>query len=433
MQKLIHLLLILSLSNNMLFCQKKTLKEKAWEEFRNEHYDEAIQLLEQAVIQTPHDPEIYYYLGWFNHYRAYDSRPLQGYDYSYSERIFHYLDKAIELNPNYGDAKYFYGAECSGNAFLAMQNYDVEKVTYFFKRAYKKGAYPDWLIEFGKNFLMSCDKDAILLTGGNADFDICSYLQLCENYRTDITVIPIGNIDRPWYVGLLKNGLNNGIRSIHINLTPQQIIDIHPFKWKGTEISIPISPTDRARYDLKEDFSMLWTVHPDLQSERMHAKTEDEAAQKRTYLSPQRAILLQIIEDNFSRRPIYFSAFAEPSFFGELDHFFQNCGLVSRLTPIKTTGTPHNFDQKKIQQLLTPKNLEKYHDIQKNNIPRISRMIMYGYANATLNLSDLYKEEKNVQGIKNLIKLYTDYLKIDFDTEYEISVIEELKRQLEVI
>jgi len=203
MKKIISIILVLLFSGAVGFSQEKTLKEKALEEFKNEHYNEAISLLEKAVVKSPDDAEIYYYLGWFNHYRAYDSRPLSGYDYAYSEQIFKYLDKALELNPNYGDAKYFYGAECSGNAFISMQNYDANKLEYFYKLAYDKGAYPKWLIEFGKNFLSQCDEDAILFTGGNMDFDICSYLQLCENFRTDVSVIPIGNIDCPWYVQFL--------------------------------------------------------------------------------------------------------------------------------------------------------------------------------------------------------------------------------------
>lgn len=114
-----------------LFGQELTLKEKTIEEFKSEHYNEAIEILEKAVVENPNDSEIYYYLGLYNHYLAYDSRPLKGYDFAQSEKIFAYLDKALELNPSYGDAKYFYGAECSGNAFSAMQNYDLEKLKYF--------------------------------------------------------------------------------------------------------------------------------------------------------------------------------------------------------------------------------------------------------------------------------------------------------------
>ena len=204
MKKLSSTILFFLLFVTIAYPQEMTLKEQALEEFKKEHYNEAIDLLKKALSESPNDAEIYYYLGWFNHYRAYDSRPLKGYDNSYSEQIFKYLDKALELDPNYGDAKYFYGAQCSGNAFIAMQNYDADKLNYFYQRAYDKGAYPNWLIEFGKNLLSSCDLNAILFAGGNADFDICSYLQLCENFRTDITVIPIGNIDRPWYVRFLK-------------------------------------------------------------------------------------------------------------------------------------------------------------------------------------------------------------------------------------
>ena len=132
MRKIIIILFVIFLSAEMLFSQEVSLKEQALSEFRKEHYNEAISLLEKAVVQTPQDADLYYYLGWFNHYRAYDSRPLTGYDYAYTTRIFGYLDKALEINPNYGDAKYFYGAECSGNAFLAMQNYDADKLRHFY-------------------------------------------------------------------------------------------------------------------------------------------------------------------------------------------------------------------------------------------------------------------------------------------------------------
>lgn len=98
--ELIFLLIVLSITN--ISAQELSFKEQALNEFKSEHYDTAIDLLEKALEISTEDAEIYYYLGFFNHYRAYDSRPLNGYDFSYSENIFEYLDKAIELNPNYG-------------------------------------------------------------------------------------------------------------------------------------------------------------------------------------------------------------------------------------------------------------------------------------------------------------------------------------------
>ena len=343
-----------------------------------------------------------------------------------TEREIRNIEPIIETPE--GDAKYFYGAECSGNAFLAMQNYDAGKLSYYYRKAFDKGAYPKWLAEFGRNFLMGCDTNAILFTGGNADFDICSYLQLCENFRTDITVIPIGNIDRPWYVQFLKNGLKGGVRNITLNLTEQQITDIHPFKWEPTTVSIRVSPTDKKYFGLPDDYLLQWEVFPDLFSERMHTKTESEKAKARAYLSPQRAILLQIVEDNFAERPIYFSNFASPAFYGGLDSCFQYCGLVSKLLPVKTSGSKYAVDKLKLEALLCLGNLGDYKSIQEHNIPRISRIALSGYSNAFVYLAELYKKSDETDKLKSLIALYEDTMHIHFDPEYETETMNALKK-----
>jgi len=422
--KYITTLLFFSFSILCGYGQEPTLKEQALEEFKKEHYKEAIVLLEQAAKQTPNDAEVFYYLGWFNHYRAYDSRPLNGYDFSYSEQIFQYLSKALELNPDYGNAKYFYGAECSGNAFIAMQNHDLKKLKYFYKLANEKGAYPPWLKEFGRNFLNSCDKNAILFTGGNAGFDICSYLQLHENLRTDITLIPIGNIDRPWYVQFLKNGLKRGVRNIELKLTNQQIMDIHPFKWDTTTVSIQVSQTDKKQFKLSDDYQFQWEVSPDLFSERMHSKIESEKAKKRSYLSPQRAILLQIVEDNFLQRPIYFSNFCSPTFYSGLNQYFQNCGLVSRLTPIPTKETEFALNYDKMGDLLREENLKDFKTLVNNDMPRISGIIVSGYFVSFLNLID--RKDKTEQF--RLKPIFEKHLKIGYNKEFENEIQKEIEK-----
>lgn len=425
--KQLTIILIIFFSTVNLIAQEINFKEKALEEFKNENYDEAITLLEKALEKKKDDAEIYYYLGFFNHYRAYDSRPLNGYNFSYSERIFEYLNKAIELNPNYGNAKYFYGAECSANAFLSMQNNDIEKLKYYYKLAYDKGAYPDWLIEFGKNILNSCDANAILFTGGNADFDICAYLQLQQNFRTDITVIPIGNIDRPWYVKFLKQGLEGGVKKINLNLTDNQIYDIHPFKWDTTKVEIPVSASTLKKYNLDDTYRMLWTINPDLTSNRKHSKIEGEKVKNRTYLSPQRAILLQIVEDNFQSRPIYFSNMSNPVFFGGLNNYFRNCGLVSKLTPIKTKQTEFENDYGEIEKLLSIENFKQFSTIKKTDIPRISG-IVFTYHRAVLTLADYYNSKEQKENIIKLKNFYLGYLAIGFNEKYEKIYLTEIEK-----
>jgi len=424
MKKIVALALLISTINTL--AQEVSLKQQALEAFNKETYSKAILLLENAVEETPNDAELYYYLGFFNHYRAYDSRPLMGYDYSYSKQIFGYLDKAIERNSNYGNAKYLYGAECSGNAFLAMQNNDLESLKHFYQLAFDKGAYPKWLIEFGKNMLDTCDRDAILFAGGNADFDVCTYLQLHENYRKDISIIPIGNIDRPWYVKFLKDGLEGGFRSIDLSLTEAQVFDIHPFKWKTQSIEIPVNKNMQTQYKLGSAYKMLWNVHPDLTSDHSQSKIEDESKNKRSYLSPRRAILLQIIEDNFNKRPIYFSNLTNPAFFGGLESNFKNCGLVSELTPIHTDQTEYQYDFKKIEQVLSQNKLKYYPSIIDSDIPRISS-IVYAYHEALIILAEHYAKEHNNKKLKHLKELYMDRFVIKHDIVTEKHYLDKLK------
>lgn len=414
-------------SATAIFAQEKTLKEQALEEFKNEHYTEAVILMEQALEQLPNDAEVYYYLGFFNHYRAYDSRMLRGYDFAYSGKIFDYLNKAIELNPDFGNAKYFYGAECSANAFIAMQNYDAEKLCFFYQKAYDKGAYPLWLVEWGKNIMNACLENAILFTAGNADFDICMYLQQCQKFRNDITVIPLGNIDRVWYVKFLKNGLRNSIKKININLTDSQIFDIHPFKWKTTTISIPVSKKMKEKYSLDNDFQMKWDIDPDLFSNRMHSKIEGEEAKERTYLSPQRAVLLQIIEDNFAEREIYFTNFATPNFYGGLDKYFQNCGLVSKLLPFKTENTDYQIDVNSHAVLLLPENLKDFSTIKTTDIQRIGGK--YVYYSMFSRLANYYKAAKNNEQLQKLTDIYKKYLAIGYDEQYEKEILTNVAKE----
>lgn len=162
----------------------------------------------------------------------------------------------------------------------------------------------------------------------------------------------------------------------------------------------------------------------------MHSKIEGEEATRRTLLSPQRAILLQIVEDNFVERPIYFTNAAEPSFYGGLNEYFQNCGFVSRLAPIKTKGTKYQIDVSKLEQLFRTENFTYYRNVKENNFPRISGVVVYGYPFALLELANHYRISGKESELQQLIDLYKNRLKIDFNAEYEQYVSGELETML---
>lgn len=218
MQKLLTAVLILLFVNG-LWSQETDLKQQAITAFTNENYPEAIALLKQVVKEQPDDAEAWFLLGWYTHYLCYDSRPFAGYNQKISDEILSYLGKVLDLNPKLGNARYFIGAEHGVRFGKALIAGDIEQAKIELKAGYNKGAFPAWMIEYGRNILNACEPNAILFVGGDAEVNPIRYLQFVEGYRTDITVIPAALTNIPSFVLFLKDGLKDLVPSIPTSWT----------------------------------------------------------------------------------------------------------------------------------------------------------------------------------------------------------------------
>ncbi|HOS83652.1 MAG TPA: hypothetical protein PK199_01920 [Bacteroidales bacterium] len=414
-----------------VLAQEKTFKQQALEQFKQEKYPLAISLMEQALQENPKDAEVYYYLGFFTHYNAYDSKPLRGYNSEYSQKVLDYFDKALELQPNYGDAKYFYLAECSAHAIKAFQEGKVNEVKGNFEKAFEKGVIPEWGIEFGKNILNSCEKDAILFTHGDFAFNMCMFVQLHYNYRNDVSVVPLALLDRPSFDIVLQQQKDSDyLRGVDLGITKEQILDMHPYKWDTTTVHIPITPQVMKEFSLPKNYTMDWVITPDLHSERQVSRIPGAPIKKQAYLSPTRAMLLAVVETNAWNRPIYFTNNFEYYFLAGLQEYFQDCGLVSKLTPLKTDNTSFQMQVSAFEKLVLHTDLKNFKDIIANNQPRISWNIRM-YDEAYLTLAQHYQSQGTQDKISQIIDCYKQNLHIGFDAEHEkymISKLEEMKK-----
>ncbi len=424
----ILLLTIIILTFNSIFAQVEGLKEQAIEQFKKENYGLAIKLMEDVLKENPNDAEVYYYLGFFNHYNAYDSRPLKGYNSDYSDKILEYFDKALELNPNYGDAKYFYFTECAAVAHKAYQRNNLSKVKEQFEKAYQRGVIPEWAIELGKNILNSCQKDAILFTHGDYPLNICLFVQLHYGYRKDISLIPLSYLDRPSFVlALEENKASEVLRGIESGLTKEQILDMHPYKWDTTLVEIPIPNSLIKQYSMPQNSTMNWLIEPDLYSERTVSRIKGAESKKQSYLSPTRAMFLNIVETNAWKRPIYFTNTFEDYYLAGLDKYFQSCGLLSKLIPIETQGTPFAIDVSVLEDLVFHNKLKKLKTVIDSNQPRAS-VILFLYRMAYYQLANYYKEQSEIDKLSKLIDKYKENLMIGLDPDSEQKLLEYLEK-----
>ncbi len=402
--------------SNVLHSQSINYKERAFEAFDNQNYPKAIDFLQKAVKETPDDKELYYYLGYYYHYNAYDSRPLAGYNSQYSDTIFFYLEKALEIDPNYGDAKYFYTAECGAAVSQAIRVGDYAKIKYYYRKAAEVGGFPDWSVEYGKHMLSQVEPDGVLFTMGDFAQNVCRYLQVCENYRNDITVIGWGHLNRPYYILELKKGKSR--RNIKCDLSEEQILDMHPYKWDTTLMEIDVPERICERYSLDKEYNMKWEIVPDLFGGR-------------SFLGSETAIILSIIESNQWDRPIFFQSGITEYVVNGIHQNVTRFGLVEKLVPFDTEGTNWQYQIESLENFVDSSSLNDYNSIIHTNQPRVSYQVLSAYYKSLYFLAEHYKRTEEISKIDGIIRFYKEYLDIGVYPDYEKSFLEGLQKMID--
>lgn len=406
----------------------QSLKEKARDAFMDERYSLAIDYLKQAIVQQPEDAELYYYLGFFSHYLVYDSRPFiaQGDDWSRLQ-VLENLEKAISLKPDYGDAYYFIGAEYGARALESFMAGHYEQYKIEYQLGHQKGGYPAWMLELANNMLNSVEKDGILFVQGDAEYNSLKYLQVVENKRPDVSVIPLALLERPWFVRMYRNGVSGYEKAVPISFTDRQIDELRPYKWSDQFISIPIPAQLNKKYQIDSQVDTLfWYLEADLFSES-----------KRPLLSAKKAVFANILETNAWQRPLYISMGAGS--IGALDKFRQIHGCVYKLLPFDTDKHALKLDVESIEKLFfNASNFKNFPSVATSDMPRVSFMLL-NYHSVLLELAHYYyaqeKYRKSLEIIDQVGKLFPgsvfpmpDYW-VEYFGKFRASVLEKIDEQ----
>ena len=384
-------------------------------------FEEAIELIKSEISIDPENPELYYWFGRYAHYMVYDTRPFPEKSDQWSkEQVLKNLQKAIELKPDYGDARYFLAAEYGSRAGEALKLGDIDQYRKELLDAKSWGVFPLHAIEHGKNILKSCDTNSILIVNGDAQFNILQYLQGIEGLRKDVSVVGLAFLERPYYIKLIRDGVPGVFKPVPINMNDNLIMEMHNYKWKENDVIIPISEQTRAEYMLNDTVTHFkWHIIPNLGKSSLRAGT---------------AMLINILETNQWERPVHYTWFGSSDLEGLGDNM-QIQGLTEKIYPVKVIGTKLEYDTEKFESIMfNPNNYIDYHDIKENNQPRVSYAFGQLSRRRILNYAFYLNSQGEIEKSKEVINKMNELMPPEIhplsrDIEYGLERLDGMNRK----
>lgn len=221
-----------------------------------------------------------------------------------------------------------------------------------------------------KNFLNSCEPNAILFTEGDNDTYPLWYAQEVEGFRTDVRMINISLLGIDWYIDQLHNAVN---KTAPVNLVwkPEQyrgqnrdyilyensmgaqdkfadLTEILNFagsdddskRIQGDEEMINFFPTKNFYIPVDKQLVLKNHVVDEADSANIVDRVMFTMPKNVAYKND--LAILNIIAANAWKRPIYFANSIETSHYEGLEEYLQLEGLAYKLVPIRTPGSTSN-------------------------------------------------------------------------------------------
>ena len=219
--------------------------------------------------------------------------------------------------------------------------------------------------DYAKNFLESCQPNAIIFTYGDNDTYPLWYCQEVENIRTDVRVVNLSLIAVDWYIEQLRRKVNNSA-PIKMSIPSEAV--------RGYKrVQIPYFPPagGAQEMNLRDVLKFLGENHPKptggdgrdfdsyLPTHKMFIPVDKEAVysnnvvargdsmravvdtihidlgEKTSYIIKDQLAILDIISSNIWERPIYWAVTCREDRLMGLDDYLQLEGLGLRLIPVK--------------------------------------------------------------------------------------------------
>lgn len=227
--------------------------------------------------------------------------------------------------------------------------------------------------DFSQNYLMSCEKNAILFTNGDNDTFPLWYMQEVEGVRTDVRVCNLSLLQTDWYIDQMKRQAYTS-DALPISMTKEMYI-------QGTRDIVPIFEQLKQRVNLRNIIRFVQADDPnykvplqsgskvnffparnyflpvnkaqvfennknryqyphltdtlDIKNPSKYLDRLDFTMQGR-YITKNHLAVYDLIQENNWKRPIYFANLMSKDNYLGFEKYFQADGLAYRLVPYTT-------------------------------------------------------------------------------------------------
>lgn len=326
------------------------------------------------------------------------------------------------------------------DAFLTLRYFQNEETA---RKLLKDKLFSPFYIEMAKNYLNSCDKDAILFTNGDMDTYPLLYVQETENYRKDVLVVNLSLLNLGRYIWHLAN-FGSGARPITTSLDAEIyksekkqfffIIENAEYPLSFKDIAEFIASTDPdTKYKSDDDQyidyipsrEVFFQFDPDNISRTGEITGEEPENRfgiylKNNYLMLSDFCALDIIATNQFVRPVYFAITVDPQSFSLYSGFLSLEGLTYRLNPLPVQEEETNTTEKIFPEILHDKLLNqlKFDPTNYQNLfssqKRMISLYRYIFSRLSSHYVELGLTDKALMIMDYSLKYFPDHL-VRFD------------------
>jgi hypothetical protein len=304
-------------------------------------------------------------------------------------------------------------------ALLLQQNYDDHD---------RSGRYA--ALEYARNYLESCEPNAILFTNADNDTYPLWYAQEVEGIRRDIRLVLSPYLNADWYVDQMRcpiydqEGLKMKLGSEKYLGGKRNFLPVYERIDSSVDMNSVLdfvaADDDRAKLSLQNGEKVNYIP---VKKSFIPFTTKDTLTNpvtfhfKKNYLTMDDLVMLDIIASNHTKRPVYFTSEQVPLSLG-IENYLKLDGYAFKLTPYEINTT----NREEIGAINTKELYQKY--MRDFDFKSLSNPDVY--------LDNTHVYTVNAVGIRNKFARLAEQLLAEGDTTKALEVTDKITNMISV-